>query len=78
MNNLELLSFNYQKSVNNLSNQSSNTIKNYKHKMKHTKVVAEYEKFYSMQSFNAEEFTGELQDLKMYEKWLGSDGVQRD
>lgn len=83
MSDLEKLRFNYEKNVNNLSNQGgySNKFKSQSHKMKHTRsnYVQLYQDFYAKESkfsldvanFNVEQ---SVYDLEMYLSWLGNNG----
>ena len=83
MNNLDKMSFNYQKNVNNLSNQggTTNKIKSLTHKMNHTGAERLYVDFYdNYKDFSIDfanfEYAQFSYDLEMYLHWLGRDGIK--
>lgn len=85
MNSLEFLSFNYNKSVNNLPNKGNafNNLLLKMHKMEHTRYVSLCKSFYNkneqmlVQTAESDMFYA-LTDLEMYCIWLGNNGVKRN
>ena len=83
MNNLEDLSFNYNKSVNNFTNQEvlKHKLTPVSHKMKqarHRQFCKFYENFSELEINLANQITEVcFNDLEMYENWLGNNGITR-